>query len=57
MIHSPKPYKQHHQEDIISPGNIMIIEPEKDEEEEEMEDDELDEEIVGSMEKLGFNRS
>ena len=36
----------------------MIIEPEKDEEDmEEMEDDELDEEIVGSMEKLGFNRS
>jgi hypothetical protein len=35
----------------------MIIEPEKDEEEEDMEDDELDEEIVGSMEKLGFNRS
>lgn len=33
----------------------MIIEPEKDEE--DMEDDELDEEIVGSMEKLGFNRS
>jgi hypothetical protein len=57
MIHSPKPYKQHQQEDVISPGNIMIIEPEKDEEEEDMEDDELDEEIVGSMEKLGFNRS
>lgn len=37
----------------------MIIEPEKDEEEEEqdMDDDELDEEIIGSMEKLGFNRS
>ena len=35
----------------------MIIEPEKDEEEEDLEDDELDEEIVGSMEKLGFNRS
>jgi hypothetical protein len=57
MIQSPKPHKQHQQEDIISPGNIMIIEPEKDEEEEDLEDDELDEDIVGSMEKLGFNRS
>ena len=57
MIQSPKPHKQHQQEDILSPGNIMIIEPEKDEEEEDLEDDELDEEIVGSMEKLGFNRS
>jgi len=34
----------------------MIIEPDKEEDEEDFED-ELDEEIVGSMEKLGFNRS
>jgi len=33
----------------------MIIEPEKDDVIED--EDELDEEIVGSMEKLGFNRS
>jgi hypothetical protein len=50
-VKSPQPYK----EDIISPGNIMIIEPEKDDDIED--EDELDEEIVGSMEKLGFNRS
>lgn len=36
----------------------MIIEPDKEIDEiEEEDEDELDEEIVGSMEKLGFNRS
>ena len=53
LVQSPKAFKQ--KDDIISPGNIMIIEP--DNEEDLDDDDELDEEIVGSMEKLGFNRS